>query len=215
MKVALYCRVSTSDQDCEMQVRELKEYIARRNWEVYGEFVDSGWSGATSSRPQLDLLMKAARLRHFDTVICWSLDRWGRSMQHCIQSMTQLADLGVRFMALTQNIDTDDQSAAGKLMCNILMSFAEWEREMIRERVICGIANARAKGVKLGPKFRVFRRDEAIRLRASGVSWRNIAKELQVPVGTIRDACAAGCAVIASIESPSKGSNAGIEGAGA
>ena len=107
MRIALYARVSTTDQSCEMQLRELRHYAAGRDWQVFREYVDTGWSGARASRPELDRLMQDARARRFDAVLVWKLDRWGRSVADCIRSIQELVSLGVRFLAVTQNLDTD------------------------------------------------------------------------------------------------------------
>src|SRR5512133_2027092 len=99
--VAIYARVSTQDQTCTMQLGELREYVQRRGWEIAGEYVDTGWSGAKVSRPELDRLMKDARMRRFDAVVVWKLDRWGRSVANCLASIHELTTLGVRWMAVT------------------------------------------------------------------------------------------------------------------
>jgi len=187
MRVALYARVSTSDQNCEMQLRELRDYCQRRSWAIADEYVDTGWSGAKASRPQLDRLMADARQGRFDAVLVWKLDRWGRSLINSLQSVQQLASMGVRFIAVTQNIDTDESNPMSRFMLHIFGAFAEFEREMIRERTVSGVRAAKAKGKKLGRPKRVFRRDEVARLRESGQSWRAIAKQLGVPVSTIVD----------------------------
>src|SRR5262245_58888155 len=98
MKIALYARVSTSDQSCEMQLRELREYCARRSWEIAGEYVDTGWSGATKGRPELDRLMTDARARRIDGVAVWKLDRFGRSVSHLVESVETLRSAGLRFI---------------------------------------------------------------------------------------------------------------------
>jgi DNA invertase Pin-like site-specific DNA recombinase len=133
--------------------------------------------------------MADARQRRFDTVLVWKLDRWGRSLVQSIQSIQELTSLGIRFVAVTQNLDTGDENPMSRFLLNIFASFAEFEREMIRERVTCGLKSAKAKGKKLGRPKRVFRRDEALRLRKEGKSWRAIAKELGIPVSTIIDGC--------------------------
>jgi putative DNA-invertase from lambdoid prophage Rac len=189
MRVAIYARVSTVDQRCDMQLRELREYCGHRGWESVGEYVDTGWSGAKANRPQLDRLMKDAAVRRFDAVVVWKLDRWGRSLLNCIKSVQELSGLGVRFVATTQNIDTDESNPMSRFLLHIFAAFAELERETIRERVHCGLKTARAKGKRLGRPKRVFRRDEALRLRAEGWSWRKIALELGVPVSTVVDGC--------------------------
>src|SRR5215469_13190441 len=149
MKTAIYSRVSTSDQNCEMQLRELREYCSRRGWDVSAEYIDAGWSGAKASRPQLDRLMQDARRRRFDAVAVWKLDRWGRSLAHLVQSVQELSGLGVRFVAVTQNIDSDESNPIARLLMHLMAAFAEFERELIRERVKAGVLNARAKGKQL------------------------------------------------------------------
>lgn len=136
--------------------------------------------------------MREARLRRFDVVLVWKLDRWGRSVAHCIKSIQELTSLGVRFLAVTQNIDTDESSPTSRFLLHVLAAFAELEREMIRERVISGIRTARINGKSIGRPRKVFRRDQALELRAKGLSWRKIAAELQVPMSTVIDACKEG-----------------------
>ena len=189
MRVALYARVSTADQNCQMQLAELRTYAAARGWPIAGEYIDSGWSGAKASRPELNRLMADARKRRFDAVLVWKLDRWGRSVADSIRSIQELTSLGVRFVAVTQNIDTDESNPMSRFLLHIMAAFAELEREIIRERVTAGVRNARAHGKTLGRPKRVFRRDEALRLRAAGMSWRKIAGELGAPLSTVVDSC--------------------------
>jgi DNA invertase Pin-like site-specific DNA recombinase len=189
MKTVIYARVSTSEQSCEMQLRELRDYAARRELEIIGEFVDTGWSGAKASRPELDRLMREARLRRFDVVLVWKLDRWGRSVAHCVRSIQELVSLGIRFLAATQNIDTDESNPMSQFILHIFAAVAELEREMIRERVVAGIRTAQLNGKSLGRPRRVFRRDQARALRASGMSWRKIAGTLGIPMSTVIDSC--------------------------
>ena len=189
MKVALYCRVSTNDQNCEMQLRELREYAKTRKWRITAEYVDTGWSGSKANRPELNKLMADARARRFDAVLVWKLDRWGRSIRDSINSIQELVGLGVRFIAVTQNLDTDESNPMARFMLHIMAAFAELERELIRERVVAGVRVARANGKHLGRPKRVFRRDEALRLRNEGWSWRRIATELGVPVMTVLEGC--------------------------
>jgi DNA invertase Pin-like site-specific DNA recombinase len=189
MKTVIYARVSTADQSCEMQLRELREYAGRRGWKIMDEYVDTGWSDARDSRPELNRLMVDARMRRLDTVLVWKLDRWGRSLAHCIRSIQELDSLGVRFLAVTQNIDTDESNPTSRFLLHLFAAFAELERETIRERVICGIRTAKINGKSLGRPKRVFRRDEAVAMRAHGKSWREIARLLGVPMSTVIDAC--------------------------
>src|SRR2546422_7713685 len=102
MRVALYCRVSTTDkgQDPTMQLRELREYCERRGWTVVGEYVDVGISGTKEKRPELDRLMSDAHRRRFDAILVWKLDRFGRSLRHLVNSLAELESLGVDFVSL-------------------------------------------------------------------------------------------------------------------
>jgi putative DNA-invertase from lambdoid prophage Rac len=188
MKTAIYARVSTTDQNCEVQLRELREYVARRGWEPASEYVDSGFSGSKASRPALDRLLAAASRREFDCVLVWKIDRFGRSVLHLSQQLAALTTYGVRFIAVSQALDTDAANPSSKLMLTILAGVAEFEREMIRERTLSGVRAAKASGKVLGRPMRVFRRDEVTRLREDGMSWRAIAKQLGVPVSTVVDA---------------------------
>jgi putative DNA-invertase from lambdoid prophage Rac len=189
MKTAIYARVSTTDQNCELQLGELREYVARRGWEPAQEYVDAGFSGAKASRPALDRLMAAAARREFDCVLVWKIDRFGRSVLHLSQQLAALASYGVRFMSVSQAIDTDASNPSSRLLLTVLAGVAEFEREIIRERTLSGVHAARAAGKVLGRPQRVFRRDEVVRLRdEEGLSWRAIAKQLGVPVSTLVDA---------------------------
>jgi DNA invertase Pin-like site-specific DNA recombinase len=185
LKVATYSRVSTSDQHCELQVHELREYASRRGWTVTGEYVDTGISGAKASRPELDRLMHDASQRVFDVVLVYKLDRFGRSVRNCLDGISTLRSHGVRFLAVSQNIDTDENNPTARLMLHILAAVAEFERELIRERVASGVANARRQGKRLGRPRRVFDRGRALELRQQGLSFPKIAQELGVGLGTV------------------------------
>jgi putative DNA-invertase from lambdoid prophage Rac len=189
MRAALYARVSTSDQNCEMQLRELREYAHRRGWEVAGEYVDTGWSGAKASRPQLDRLMLDASRRDFDAVLVYKLDRFGRSVRNCLDGIEALRTHEVRFLAVSQNIDTDESNPTSRLMLHILAAVGEFERELIRERVSAGMRSAKAQGTRSGKAIgrprRVFDRDEVLRLRQDGISFAKIARQLKVGIGTV------------------------------
>src|SRR5690348_14254162 len=185
MRTAIYARVSTQDQTRESQLRELREYAARRGWMIACEYVDTGWSGAKASRPQLDRLMLDASKRDFDAVLVYKLDRFGRSVRNCLDGIEALRAHGVRFLAISQNIDTDESNPTSRLMIHILAAVAEFERELIRERVCAGVRNARQKGKRLGRPKRVFDRQRALELRQQGRSLPQIARELGVGLGTV------------------------------
>ncbi|MGJ5813690.1 recombinase family protein [Paludibaculum fermentans] len=188
MRCALYARVSTTDQNCEMQLRELREYISRRDWKSGGEYIDTGFSGAKASRPALDRLMTDAAQHKFDAVAVWKIDRFGRSVLHLNQQLAALTSYGVRFIATSQSLDTDEKNPTSRLLLQILASVAEFEREMIRERTLSGIKAAQAAGKIVGRPKRIFRRDEVVRLRdQESLSWRAIGKKLGIPAMTALD----------------------------
>ena len=194
MKAGVYARVSTSDQNCQMQLCELREYVVRRGWTVTEEYVDTGWSGTKASRPELDRLMRDASRREFDVVLVYKLDRFGRSVLHLNQQLAALTSYGIRFISTSQAIDTDQSNPTSRLLLQILASVAEFEREMIREWTLSGIRAAKANGKRLGRPKRAFRRDEVVRLRdEDGLSWRVIARHLGVPVMTAVDAYRGKC----------------------
>jgi DNA invertase Pin-like site-specific DNA recombinase len=182
MNSALYARVSTRDkgQDPEMQLAELREYAVKRGWQVAGEFVDIGISGSKESRPQLDAMLRLAKSRKLDVIAVWKLDRFGRSLRHLVDELAELKAVGCAFVSLRDNLDLSTPS--GKLMFHVIGAMAEFERELIRERVKAGLAHARSKGQKLGrPRVRRERDKDAKairRMRGEGQSYGVIAKEL-------------------------------------
>lgn len=186
MTAAIYTRVSTAEQSVGMQETELREYAARMKWAVI-EYTDKT-SGTKARRPGLDKLMEDARLHKFDAVIVYKLDRFARSLQHLITNIQSLDSFGIRFICLTQGIDTDKSNPASRLMLHILGAVAEFERGIIVERINSGIAEAKRRGVHCGRSKRVFRRDEAMKLRKQGLSLRAIGVQMGIPFTTIADA---------------------------
>jgi DNA invertase Pin-like site-specific DNA recombinase len=184
----LYARVSTSDQTCEQQLTDLREYAAARQWEIQGEYVDRGVSGTKDTRPAMSKLLDAARRRAIDCIIVWKLDRWGRSMPRFVQSVQELRGLGVRFIAMTQGIDTGDDSPTGRLMMTLLAAFSEFERELIVERTRAGLQRARAAGRVGGRPKAVFDRAKVHALRAQGLSVGAISVKMGVPKTSIHRA---------------------------
>jgi DNA invertase Pin-like site-specific DNA recombinase len=183
----IYARVSTFGQHTDLQLRDLREYCERRGWKVV-EYVDTGVSGAQESREQLDRLMRDARQRKLDMVVCWRFDRFARSTKHLLDALEEFKSLGVAFVSEQEAIDTT--TPMGKMVFTVISALAEFERAVLIERVRAGIGTAKSKGKTLGRPKRVFRRDVAIQMRAAGTSWRTISKALDVPVSTIRQACA-------------------------
>jgi putative DNA-invertase from lambdoid prophage Rac len=122
-------------------------------------------SGAKAQRPGLDTLMADARLHKFDAVIVWKLDRFGRSLINCVAGIQELTAAGVRFIAMSQGLDTDTSNPTSRLLLHILAAVAEFERELIKERVSAGLKHAKAKGVRIGRPRRVFDRQRALDMR--------------------------------------------------
>jgi len=184
LRAAIYARVSTTDQNNALQIRELTEYAERRGWEVNGVYQDQ-LSGTAASRPGLDRLMADARRRRFDIVLVWKLDRFGRSLLHCVSTIQELTNLGIRFIAVSQGLDTDRSSPTSQLLTHILAAVAQFERELIRERVMAGMAHARKQGKQIGRPQKVFDRDELVRLRRQGQSIEKIARQMRLGAGTV------------------------------
>ena len=187
MNAALYARVSTAaGQNPETQLLELREYCARRTWHVAAEYVDVGISGAQERRPELDLLLQRCRNRQFDAVVVYRYDRFARSLRQLVNALAEFDALGIQFVSLHEGVDTSTPN--GRLVFGIFASIAEFERELIRDRVRSGLAAARAKGKQLGRPRRPMDVEQLEELRAQGASWRAISKRLRVGVGTARAA---------------------------
>jgi len=196
LTVALYARVSTADQRCEMQLAELNRYAVARGWTVYKEYVDKGFSGKNKERPALKRCMADAKAHRFDCILVWKLDRWGRTVVQLSQDILDFDSMGIRFIAVEQGIDTDKANAMSRFMVNIMSAFAELEREMIHERVIAGIRYAQKHGTKPGKKAigrpRVARdRPEVWKMKEAGNSIRQIAAALRMSHGTVQRIVAA------------------------
>ena len=180
MRAAIYARVSTSNngQDPRVQTREIREYCERRGWQIAGEYVDAGISGAKDSRPELNKLMADAHRRRFDAVVVWKFDRFARSVSHLLRALENFNALGVGFVSLSEHIDTS--TPTGKMVFTVLGAVAELERSLIAERVRAGLRNAKAKGTRLGrPRISVDA-SRVARLRAEGRTVREIAVTLGV-----------------------------------
>lgn len=189
-KVAIYARVSTADQNPAAQLRALREYAAQRGFEVYKEYIDyvsGSVEKRTTRRKVADKayreLMNDVSRRAVDCVIVWKYDRFARSLSVLVSALQQFHALGVDFISYTQNIDTT--TPMGRLFYHIIGSFAEFEREIIVERVRAGLANARAKGKVLGrPERDPGARARIVALREQGLSLREIAcREQRSPTG--------------------------------
>jgi DNA invertase Pin-like site-specific DNA recombinase len=186
-KVAIYARVSTDKQTTENQLTELRAVANRMGYEIVQEYVENGISGAKSrsDRPYLDAMLKDAVRGRFDMVLCWSIDRLGRSLQNLVEILNELQSLKVDLYFLQQGMDTSAPS--GRMMFSIFGALAEYERNLIRERVIAGQKRAVANGVKIG---RPSKMNDGLRsaiqlLREKGMGIKQIARELKVGIGTV------------------------------
>jgi DNA invertase Pin-like site-specific DNA recombinase len=177
-RVGLYCRVSTGDQTCENQLRELRAHAQQRGWPIAEEYVDTGFSGAKESRPALDRLMKAAWAGKFQTVLVWRFDRFARSTKHLVTALETFRSLQVGFVSLQEQIDT--ATPLGQAMFTIISAMAQLERDVIRDRVLAGLRRAKSQGRRLGRPRVAFDRARANRLLAEGQSVRTVAKLLGV-----------------------------------
>lgn len=188
-KIVTYSRVSTShkDQKPEVQVEELRRYCAARGWVIAHEIVDHGYSGGTDSRPGLKRLMELVRSREVDCVVVVKLDRLFRSLKHLVTVLEEMQALKVLFVATKDNVDYSTPS--GRLFVQVLGSLSEFERALVRERTLMGLAHARAKGKVLG-RPRTGPESQIRELRAAGNSYRSIRRQLGCAMGTIQRALA-------------------------
>jgi DNA invertase Pin-like site-specific DNA recombinase len=184
LRVGLYARVSTHDQQTlPLQIRALREYAFKRGWTIAAEIKEIG-SGALQ-RELRTTLIAAARRREVDVVLVWRLDRWGRSVADLVSTLQELQHLGVGFVSLTEALDLT--TPAGRAMAGLLAVFAEFEREILRERVCAGLAHARLNGKRLGrPPSVVHKAIETRKLHRQGISKSEIARRLQISRASVR-----------------------------
>jgi len=181
-RIAVYARVSTSDQSTESQLLDLRRYVRERGWNIYKEYVDEGVSGTKDSRPALNELMDDAKKRRFDVVLVWRFDRFARSTKHLILALEEFKNLGIDFVSYQENIDTS--SPLGSAIFTIISAVAQLERDIIAERVKSGLRRAKENGKKLGrPKVKVDM-DQVKALHSQGYSTRAIAEELGLTKST-------------------------------
>lgn len=186
MRVGLYARVSTHDQQTlPMQIRKMREYAKHRDWEITIEFQEIG-SGA-KKRPKREELLRMARRRELDAILTWKLDRFGRSTSDLVTVLEELRQIGVVFVSLTESLDFS--TPAGRAMAGLLSVFAEFERDLIRERVKAGVANARDKGKVLGrPKTAASKAEQIKQLKGEGLNNSQIARRLKISRGSVINA---------------------------
>lgn len=183
--VAIYARVSTDKQKVEMQLSELREYVGRSGWGIYKEFVDEGFSGKNTKRPAFTEMLGEAKQKKFDVLLVWKLDRLSRSLKDLINTLDELGSLGIDFIAYDNKIDTS--TPTGKLVFQVIGAVAEFERDIISERVKAGLRNARRNGKKLGrPAVAPFLVEKIIELKTTGMSSRGIGKKFGLSEGVVR-----------------------------
>jgi DNA invertase Pin-like site-specific DNA recombinase len=174
-RTALYCRVSTIDQHPETQLSELRQFAANKGFQVVGEYIDHGYSGARARRPELDRMMDDARRHRFDVLLVWSCDRLARSTKHLLQTIDELNGMGVQFLSQREAIDTE--GPLGRAILVIVSAMAELERCIIIERVRAGMRRARLEGRQIGRARLDINREQVIRDRRSGMSLTQVANK--------------------------------------
>ena len=185
MKAGIYARVSTHDQHTlNMQIKAMKKYAKARDWQIATEISEIA-SGAKDNRPQREELINKAKRRQIDVIIVWKLDRWGRSVNDLFHTLNELNGLGVGFISLTEALDLT--TATGRAMAGLLSIFAEFEREILRERVKAGIVHARQQGGNHGrpPTIKLYE-DKIRALFKTGLSKSEIAKKLNIGRTSVR-----------------------------
>jgi DNA invertase Pin-like site-specific DNA recombinase len=183
MKVAIYGRVSTQEQNTDNQVIELEQYCIARGYAVYKVYTDEGISGSKESRPAFDQMLKDAHKRQFDVVLVWKLDRLSRSLKHLLNTLDTLNSLNISFISFSDNFDTT--TPQGRLMFQLVGAFAEFERSLIKERVKLGLKRAKSKGIQLGrPKLDV-NKYQILQLRKQGQNIRAISQAFGISIGSV------------------------------
>ena len=188
-RAAIYARVSTHNgQNPEMQLNEVREYCRRRGWKIFGEYVDEGISGSKEHRPALDRLLSDCHKRLVDAVVVYRYDRFARSLRQLVNALDEFRALGIDFVSLHEGVDTSTPN--GRLVFGIFATIAEFERELIRDRVRSGLALAKSRGRRLGRPRIVVDASKVASLRAQGRSWAAISAEMGIGRGTAQRACA-------------------------
>ncbi len=180
-RVGIYLRVSTMGQDTGLQRAEIEQYLIARGWTDWTIYEDR-LTGTNAMRPGLRSLLKDARERKLDVVVCWKICRLARSLRDLVSTLQDFSDLGIAFISLKDQIDLT--TASGKLLTHLLGSFAEFEASLIRERVVAGLSHAKQKGVKLGRPSTISG-SEVQRLRQQGLSLQQIAAQIGATKGAV------------------------------
>jgi DNA invertase Pin-like site-specific DNA recombinase len=177
-RVIIYARVSTKEQNVDMQIADLKQYAEARKLKVVREYIDYA-SGAKTDRENYKKLFDDVRKRRTDVVLVWKFDRFARSTRELINALEEFNNLGVDFISYKENIDTS--TPAGKILFTMISAFAEFERAIIRERVIAGMEKAKAKGARIGrPKIPPFTIEKVLEMKQQGAGYKEITKKLKI-----------------------------------
>ncbi len=182
-RIAIYARVSTTDQSTESQLLDLRRYTRERGWTIFKEYCDNGISGTKDSRPALNDLMNDAKKRKFDVVLVWRFDRFARSTKHLILALEGFKNLGIDFVSYQENIDTS--SPLGSAIFTIISAVAQLERDIIAERVKAGLRRAKENGKQLGRPRVAVDVEKVHQMREQGKSYRQIARQLGVSHPTV------------------------------
>lgn len=182
-RVAVYMRCSTSDQSTDLQRKEITEYLSHRPHTDITFYDDAAHSGVSKTRPAMSELMEDARKKRIHTIVVYKLDRWFRSLRETIVTLQELNDLDVAFIAINNSLDAT--TSEGRLILHVIAAFAEFERDLIIDRVKAGLKVARAKGKTFGRRKTKFDEEQAKALRAGGMSWGHIGKTLGVAPSVI------------------------------
>jgi len=182
MIAGIYARVSTAEQEVKNQLLEIREFCKKVNYNIYKEYVDEAQSGSKVDRPALNEMLEDAFKRKFNVLVVWKLDRLGRSLKHLIEILDELKNKNVDFISVSQNIDTT--TPAGRFYFQLLGAVAEFERELIKERVMLGLKRARIEGKKLGRPMKkenlsrttLWRRKKAVSKTLKNIDTKNDIK---------------------------------------
>jgi DNA invertase Pin-like site-specific DNA recombinase len=213
---ALYARVSTKRQSVEAQLSELRGWCARNGWDIYREYVDIGISGRRASRPGLIELLKDAHAGHFQAVVVVKLDRFGRNVVDVINNVLELHAIQCRFICASQGIDTNDRSPMGKLLIHVLALVAELEADLIGERIKAGVEYAKEHGTRsgntIGGQRKIFNREKVLELHRQGLSYREIAQQMKIGLGTAHRVCSTSLDAEGGIPKGSTGLDRSLQG---
>lgn len=197
MRVATYARVSSpfsvqreeeklrQRQEIDNQITPLKEYISNRKWIDAYTYIDYASGKNTRKRPEFNRMMADAFQAKFDLIVVWKIDRFARSIEDFVRNISELDRSGIRFISITQGIDTDKQSPSGRLLMNIIASFAEFERMLIVERINASIAQRKLAGEPIGRTKQTTHTDLIISMFKTGFSVRDIAHTVGVKRGVV------------------------------